>query len=167
MDFALLERLNSMFLWSTARKTQKSRQNLWLVLWHNAFPPSLLTHWWGRGCWKDDRRCGAVPRKVSRGSTNAQSARQGPDSPSSGASHFQRLGQPAPAGCLNLHSLVARYHFRDPMVLGSGRGSWYETHSFAVWGAGREKELHHHHRSKMGLKLNTSKAYWCERLLSL
>lgn len=39
------------------------------------------------------------------------------------------------------------------MVLGSGRGSQYETHSFTTWGAGRGKELLHHHESKMGLNL--------------
>lgn len=158
MDFALLERLNSMVLWSTAGKSQESRQSPWQVLWHNAFPSSFLTHWWGKGCWKDDGRCGTVPRKASRESANAHSASQGLDSPSSSPSDFQRLGHPAPVGCPSLHSLAVSWHFQAPTVPGPGRGSQYETHSFTIWGAGRGKGLLHHHRSKVGLKLNTSKA---------
>lgn len=75
--FCFVERLNSMFLWSTAGKSQESKQSPWLVLWYNTFPPSLLTHWWGTGCWKDDGRCGTVPGKASRGKSKRTLSKAG------------------------------------------------------------------------------------------
>lgn len=130
MDFALLERLNSMFLWSTAGKSQESRQSPWLVLWHNAFPPSLLTHWQGTSCRKADRRCGTVPRTASRGKCKRTCNQAGSRLSLLQSSRFPRTGpagscwlpQSSPSSCDPAFSsphgpgVGKRFSVQDPLL---------------------------------------------------